>query len=570
MTKRPPAPETTPTTTHLLPKCPTGITGLDEVTLGGLPRARTSLVCGAAGSGKTLFGVEFLVRGAVQFGEPGVLITFEEKAPELAENVASLGFDLDDLVARRLLVIDHVELSGAEIIETGEFDLEGLFLRIGLAIDAVGAKRVVLDTLEALFSALSESYRLRSELHRLFGWLKDRGVTAVVTVEQGEGTFTRHGIEEYVSDCVIVLDHRIRNEVSTRRLRVAKYRGSAHGANEYPFLIDEAGISVLPVTSLSLDHPASAERFSSGIPGLDAMLGGQGFYRGSSILVSGTAGTGKTSIAASMVDAACRRGERCVFVLLEESPAHVIRNMASIGIDLGQWVERGLLQFHATRPTTVGLELHLLTLQRLLESVEPELMVIDPISNLRAPADPYEFKGALTRLLDYVKSSGRTAVLTSLTGGGQDRGEPELFSSLIDSWVFVREVEGNGERNRVLHLLKSRGMAHSNKLREFQITDSGIALVDAYVGPGGVMVGTARVEQESADRRAEAARRHEILAREAQFTHRRAAIEAQVEALRAEQLRDEADLERDRRLTQEVEEVLTDATAARTEKGVPR
>lgn len=317
-----------------LAKCPTGITGLDEITKGGLPQGRPTLVCGGAGSGKTLFAMEFLVRGAMKYDEPGVFIAFEETAGELAENVDSLGFDLERLTKQKKLAIDYVHVQRSEILETGEYDLEGLFIRIGYAIDSIGAKRIVLDTIEALFAGLSNDFILRSELRLLFRWLKEKGITAVITAERGTNTLTRQGLEEYVSDCVIMLDHRVIDQTATRRMRVIKYRGSAHGTNEYPFLIDEQGFSVLPVTTLGLEHLATSERLSSGIPELDAMLGGKGYFRGSTILITGTAGTGKTSVAAHFVDAACRRGERCSYFAFEESESQLLRNMSSIGLNL--------------------------------------------------------------------------------------------------------------------------------------------------------------------------------------------------------------------------------------------
>src|SRR5829696_1990670 len=356
----------------LLPKTPTGIAGLDEITGGGLPKGRPSLVCGAAGCGKTLLSIEFIIRGAIEFGDPGVFMAFEEKPEELSMNVASLGFNLEKLQKDRLVKIDHVHIDRTEIEETGEYDLDGLFIRLGYAIDSIGAKRVVLDTIENLFSGLDNEAILRAELRRLFGWLKDKGVTTVITGEKGEGTLTRQGLEEYVSDCVILLDHRVSNQISTRLLRIVKYRGSVHGTNEYPFLIDEEGISVLPVTSLLLKNEVSSERISSGIPALDKMLGGKGFFRGSSILVSGTAGTGKTSLAAYFAHETCKRKERCIYFAFEESPQQIMRNMLSIGIDLKADIDKGLLQMHAARPTFYGLEMHLVAILKKIRKFKPK------------------------------------------------------------------------------------------------------------------------------------------------------------------------------------------------------
>ncbi|MGN6718120.1 MAG: circadian clock protein KaiC, partial [Candidatus Binatia bacterium] len=481
-----------------LAKSPTGIRGLDEITFGGLPRGRPTLVCGRAGCGKTLFAVEFLVHGAMDYDEPGVFIAFEETEDDLTKNVASLGYDLSELCRRKKLMIDYIRVERSEIEETGEYDLEGLFVRLGYAIDAIGAKRVALDTIEAIFSGFSNVNILRAELRRLFRWLKDKGVTAVITAEQGDGSLTRQGLEEYVSDCVILLDHRVREQISTRRLRVVKYRGSSHGTNEYPFLIDERGISVLPITSLGLEHKASNERVSTGIDSLDQMLGGKGFYRGTSILISGTAGTGKTSIATHLVDAACRRGERCVYFSSEESPAQVTRNLRSIGLDLEPWMKKGLLHFDATRPNFHGLEMHLLRIHKLIEGIKPHIVVFDPLSGYLTLGDSLEVKSMLTRLLDYLKGRQITSIFNTLVEGGHSELESELgVSSLMDSWILLRNLEHNGERNRGLYILKARGIAHSNQVREFLITRNGIRLRDVYIGPEGVLTGSARLQQEA-------------------------------------------------------------------------
>ena len=518
-----------------LPKAPTGITGLDEITLGGLPRGRPTLVCGSAGCGKTLLAMEFLIRGATQFDEPGAYITFEETEEELAQNVRSLGFDVDKLVAEEKLVFDYIHVDRREIEEVGEYDLEGLFLRIGFAIDSVGAKRVVLDTMESLFSGFSDMAVLRSELQRLFRWLKDRGVTTVITGERGDGTLTRQGLEEYVSDCVIFLDHRVQEQVSTRRVRVVKYRGTSHGTNEYPFLIDERGISVLPVTSLGLAHTVSDERVSSGIERLDTMLGGEGYYRGSSILVSGTAGSGKTSIAAHFVDAACRRGERCLYLAFEESPDQIVRNMRSQGIDLRQWIDKGLLRLEASRPGLYGMEMHLAIMHRLINEFDPQVVVIDPISNFANAGTADGAESLLLRMIDFLKASGITAMLVNLTSGGKSQEATEVgVSSLIDTWLVVRDMEIGGERNRGLYVIKSRGMKHSNQIREFLITSNGIQLEDVYVGPEGVLTGSMRLAQEARERSAAIEHQQQRERRQRELEHRRAALEAQILALRSE------------------------------------
>jgi circadian clock protein KaiC len=517
-----------------LPKAATGIEGLDEITGGGLPRGRPTLVCGSAGCGKTLLAMEFLVRGATQFGEPGVFLAFEETAEELAENVRSLGFDLEDLAGQNKLLVDYVHVERSEIEETGEYDLEGLFIRLGFAIDSIGAKRVVLDTLEVLFGGLQNESILRAELRRLFRWLKDRGVTAVITGERGEGALTRHGLEEYVSDCVILLDHRLSDQLATRRLRVVKYRGSIHGTNEYPFLIDERGIEVLPVTSLGLTHEASTERVSSGVPGLDDMLDGQGFYRGSSVLVSGKAGTGKTSLGAHFVDAACRRGERCVYFAFEESRSQVVRNMRSIGLDLQPWVDKGLLLFNASRPTLHGLERHLVIMYKTIREFQPRAVVVDPITNFLAVGDEEEVKSMLMRLIDFLKLHQVTALFNSLIHGDFTEQTEVGVSSLMDAWLLLRENEVSGERNRTIYVLKSRGMAHSNQLREVLLTGQGIRLVDPYLGSEGALTGAARLAQEAREKAAAMARQQEVERRRRELARKREALEARLEALRLE------------------------------------
>jgi len=528
-----------------LGKCPTGIKGLDEVTGGGLPQGRPTLVCGGTGCGKTLLAMEFLVRGALEFGEPGVFMSFEEKSEELAQNFASLGFDLDDLEVRNKLAIDYVHLERSEIEESGEYDLEGLFIRLGYAIDSIGAKRVALDTIEVLFSGFSNEIVLRAELRRLFRFLKEKGVTAVVTGEQGERTLTRFGLEEYVADCVIFLNHQVVDQVATRRLRIVKYRGSAHGTNEYPFMIDDQGFSVLPISSIGLDHAASTERVSTGIPRLDTMLGGQGYFRGSSVLVSGTAGVGKSSMAAHFVDAACRRGERCLYFAFEESRNQIIRNMRSIGIDLEQWVDRGVLEFRNSRPTLYGLEMHLVTMHKAVEVFQPAIVVVDPISNLVASASDLEVKSMLSRLIDYLKMKGITAFCTDLTavGGSLERTDVGI-SSLMDTWLLLQVIEGSGERNRGLYVLKSRGMAHSNQVREYRLSDEGAQILDVYVGSGGVLTGAGRINQEARERLEVLERGQEMERKQRDMERKKAVIEAQIAALRIGFEAEKDDLER--------------------------
>ena len=517
-------------------KAPTGIKGLDEITFGGLPAGRPTLICGSAGAGKTMLAAEFIIRGATEFGEPGVFVMFEENAEELTANVRSLGFDLNKLEAKKLISLDHVHIERSEIEETGEYDLEGLFIRLGYAIDSIGAKRIVLDTLEALFAGLPNHAILRAELRRLFRWLKERGMTAVITGERGENTLTRYGLEEYVADCVILLDHRVKDQISTRRLRVVKYRGSAHGTNEYPFLIGATGISVMPVTSMRLDHAAPKARVSTGIESLDDMFSGGGVYRGSSVLISGSPGTGKSTVAAEFAAAACKRGEKALLFAYEESSDQLVRNMRSIKLDLDPFIKKGLLRIHATRPSLQGLEQHLVAMHDEIVAFAPSVVVVDPISNLSADGGEAEIKPTLMRLIDLIKKRQITAVFTSLTGSDHAHFETSEIgvSSLMDTWLLLRNVENNGERNRTIFVLKSRGMGHSNQVREFVMSDSGIELVDAYIGPDAVLTGTARMVQEEQSAAAEELRVMTEKRRLREIENKRAAILAQIEILKAD------------------------------------
>lgn len=518
-----------------MPKTLTGINGLDEITEGGLPKGRPTLICGDAGSGKTIFSIEFIVKGAMNYNEPGVFVAFEEKSEELAVNVASLGFDLNKLIAEKKIKIDHVHIDRSEIEETGEYDLEGLFIRLGYAIDSIGAKRVVLDTIENLFAGLSNHGILRAELRRLFSWLKDKGVTAIITGEKGEGKLTRQGLEEYVSDCVILLDHRIENQISTRRLRIIKYRGSVHGTNEYPFLIDKDGISVLPITSLKLSNEVSTERVSSGIPSLDEMLGGKGFFKGSSVLVSGTAGSGKTSIAAHFANASCDRKERCLFFAFEESPEQIIRNLTSINLDLQKHVKSGLLKFYASRPTIYGLEMHLVVFYKLITEFKPKVVILDPITNLVTVGDPSQVKSILIRLIDFLQKEQITVMFTALTFPHfmQSSAEEDV-ASLVDTWLSVQDIEFNGERNRALYIMKSRGMKNSNQVREFLITDNGIEIVEVTLGPNGVLVGSAREAFNLEKNTGEVLRKNAFDRKNRQIESRKTILDAKVAKLKSE------------------------------------
>jgi circadian clock protein KaiC len=518
-----------------LEKARTGITGFDQITHGGVPKGRPTIICGGPGCGKTMFAMEFLVRGATEFNEPGVLMTFEETGDEMTKNVASLGFDLKALVARKKIVMDYVKIESAEIQETGAYDLEGLFVRLQYAVDKIGAKRVVLDTLEAVFSGFSNTGILRAEIRRLFRWLKDRGLTTVVTAERGDGNLTRYGLEEYVSDCVIFLDHRVNEQVSTRRMRIVKYRGTSHGGDEYPFLIDERGFSVLPSTSMRLDHKVSSARISSGVPDLDNMLEGTGFYKGSSILVSGTAGSGKSSLGASFAEQSCIDGRKTLYVAFEESPLQAVRNMRSIGINLAKHLRKGILKFEAWRPTQSGLEMHLLRIHKLVEEFEPEVVIIDPISNLMM-GNLNEVHSMLMRLIDFLKTKQVTALFTSLTQGSQkDFEQTDVgISSLIDTWILVRDVELSGERNRCIYILKSRGMDHSNQVREFVISSKGIRLLPVYIGDGVVLTGSARLTQEARERADQLVEQQSAHEKARARERLRKAVEAQIASLRLE------------------------------------
>ena len=542
-----------------LPKAPTGIRGLDEITGGGLPRGRSTLVTGGTGSGKTLLGLQFLVAGAREYGEPGVLVTFEEPAGKVSANVASLGFDLDGLQRDGLLAVHAFQMDPAEIVESGEFDFEPLSALLDDTIERIGAKRVVLDTIELLFGAFPSQAIVRAELGRLFRRLEGRAVTAIVTGEQGDNALTRHGIEEYVSDCVIVLDHRMHEEVSTRRLRIVKYRGSAHGTNEYPFLISGHGFAVLPITSVALDYGASEDRISTGVARLDHMLGG-GLFRGSTVLVSGTMGTGKSTLGAHLISAACTRGERALLVLFEESPDQVIRNMRSVGLDLGRWVEAGLLRMWAARPTAFGLETHLAILARLIEEFTPAVAVLDGIASLThgGPSGP-EVTSMLARQIDLLKAAGITTMATTLAR--EDDTSMVGISSLADTWLLLRNVESDGERNRLLYVLKSRGSAHSNQAREFVLTDHGAELLDVYVGPAGVLTGSGRLVQEAQERGAELRRGEELMRRRRELRRGIVEAEAQLAVLQDDLAAERAELER---IEAREQRQAADAEAARS------
>jgi circadian clock protein KaiC len=547
-----------------LAKAPTGVAGFDEITYGGVPRGRPTLLCGAAGCGKTLFGMQFLVRGALDYGEPGVFVAFEERESDLVQNVASLGFDLADLIDRKLLALDHVHIESSQIEENGEYDLEGLFVRLDAALSSVKAKRLVIDTLETIFSALSNQAVLRAELVRLFSWLKERGVTTIITAEKGDGALTRHGLEEYVSDCVVVLDHRVNEQISTRRLRVAKYRGSMHGTNEYPFLIESTGISVVPITAAALEHKVSRERVPTGVSKLDDMLGG-GYYRGSTVLISGTAGAGKSSLCAHFADASCENGDVCLYVAYEESPDQIIRNMSSLGLDLERWIDQKRLRIMALRPTSHGLEDHLSLLRRAVAELGCKSVILDPIGTLSGGGTLGQAHDVVVRMIDLLKNEGITTMLTNLTHGGEAAEQTAIaISSLVDTWLLVKTIEANGERNRGMYVLKSRGMSHSNQIREFVITSQGIDLIEPYVGAEGVLTGTARFQQEAAERAAQEQRKRRREDAERLLERKRTAMLERVSALKAEFEAESAELLRSIEDAAELEAALA---ATRDEMG---
>jgi len=538
----------------LLKKSPSGIPGFDEITGGGLPQGRSTLVCGDAGAGKTMLGMQFLVRGATEGQEPGVFVAFEETESDLKRNVASLGWDLETLCGERRLAVESVSVSSEEMAEAGQYDLEGLFVRLDAAIRDVGASRIVLDTVETLFGVFTDAHVVRAEFRRLLRWLKDRGITAVVTAERGEEGLTRFGIEEYVSDCVIDLSQGMRGQTTRRHLRVLKYRGSGHGTNAYPFLIGQNGIHLFAVTELGLDFPVFEERISSGIDRLDEMLGGRGFYRGSSILLSGTAGTGKSSISASFADAACARGEQALYISYEEPRLQIVRNMQSIGIDLQKWHESGNLRFHTTRVTTHGLEEHFFLVKGLIEESPPNVVVIDPVSNLLQLGSPEEVKNLLTRLIDFLKSRGITTLVTELiTGGHSIEATNTDISSLMDAWLLLRDMESGGERSRVLYVLKARGMSHSHQVREFLLTDQGVSLLDVYAGPEGLITGTARYTQEAQEEAEHKRRLEEIQRKKNELERKRKLKEARLKEIEAELQDEEEKLEQAIREAEEEE-----------------
>lgn len=490
--------ESLPNHAVALEKAPTGILGLNEILNGGLPKGRPTLICGGPGCGKTLMAMEFLAKGATLYYEPGIFMPFEEFVLELSQNFDTLDVDLNQRIADNQVTIDYVHVDRNKIEETGEYDLEGLFIRIGDEIDTIGSKQVVLDTIESLFKGFANEAILRSELRRLFRWLKDKGVTAIITAERGDGQLTRHGIDEYVSDCVILLDHRVKNQIASRYMRVVNYRGSAHFTDEFPFMISDRGIWVLPITSINLDYPVSDERISTGIPRLDMMLGGKGYFRGSSILVSGTAGSCKTSLAAHFVQAACKRGEKCLFFAFEESPSQIIRNMRSIGIDLKPWVDQGLLLFHAVRSSKYNIDMHLLTMERLIQEFNPIVVIIDPLNNLVDTSNQTNVESMAVRLIDFLKMNKITTLFNSLTSGGSNEVTTDMgISSLMDTWLLARYLESNGERTRGLYVLKSRGINHTNQIREFILTDHGIELLDVYLGSMRNPSGSARIAHEA-------------------------------------------------------------------------
>ncbi len=465
----------------VLKKSKTGIKGLDTITNGGLPKGRPCLVCGKAGTGKTILGIEYIVNGIRKFSEPGVIISFEERTADLMENVASLGIHLQKHVDEKMLAIDYVYIERSEIEEAGSFNLDGLFIRIAEAVRITGAKRILIDTLESLFSGFTNEQLLRAEIRRLFKWLKEKGLTAVITAEAGENTLTRYGLEEYLADFVLLLDSRMQNNVCTRRLRVVKYRGSKHGSNEFPFLISDTGFSILPITDISLDYEVSLERFLTGINKIDNMLGGKGIYRGSALLISGTPGCGKTSLAAAILDAACKRGEKVMYISFEESKKHMLRNLASIGIDIKKWIENNLFHFENFRVVSYGVETHLIKMIENLEVENPSLVVIDPLSSLTKETLTLESRSLVLRVLHYIQSKGITCIFTEIAHDDFNEKSDMEVSSLMDSWISLRHKEIDGRRKKTLSIMKARGLMHSDQIYELLISEKGIDLQELPV-----------------------------------------------------------------------------------------
>jgi len=539
-------------------KVPTGIGGLDEITEGGLPRGRPTLIAGASGTGKTLLAMQFLVNRASIYGEPGVFVTFEESVPDMITNFASFGWDLDKLIEQRKLAIECVSVSDVPITETGAYSLDGLLIRLDNAISSVEARHIVMDPMQMLYTQLSDVPLLRGELLRLLQWLKSKEVTAIVTSERQEGVSSQ-SLESYASDCVILLGNRIRDTVATRHLRVAKYRGSRHATDEFPFYIGERGLSVLPVTSVLPDYGASSERITTGIERLDTLLDGGGYYRHSSILVSGDAGTGKTSLAAHFARATCERGERCLYLAFEEAKDQVIRNMRSIGTDLECHVKTGLLNFRTMRPTMYGLETHLVVMEKLVDEFKPAVIIVDPVSNLSDIGTLRETKSMLARFVDFLKARQVTALFTCLRQSG---GETEIgVSSVMDVWISLRMVESDGEQNRLLHVIKARGMAHSRQVREFVLSEKGVQLLDVYVGPSGVLTGSARVAQENRESAEKLERQREFKRQQSEMKRKKLELETRMAALK-EEIREVQD-EMEKGVSEEKEDRRATSEAAR-------
>lgn len=518
-----------------LAKCPTGIEGLDTITNGGLPRNRLTLICGSAGSGKTSLGVEFLVQGIIKYNEPGLLITFEEKPQEIIENAASIGFDLEDLINKKKLFIEYIQLQEEEIAQSGDYTLEALLIRFEQIVTSIAIKRVSLDTLDSIFAILGNTPILRAEIYRLFSWLKQKNITSLVTSEAGINTLSRNGLEEYISDCVISLRTNIVSEVLTRLLRIVKYRGSKHGTNEYPFLITDSGINLFPITSNYLNNIVSTEFVSTGVKELDEMMDNKGYYQGSTVLITGTAGTGKTSLASIFSNSICQTGERCIYFTFEEMINQILRNMSSINLNLQQWIDKDLLKFYAYRSSIYGLETHLLTIQNLIKQFKPQAVIIDPINNFELIGTELEIKSMMTRLIDFLKAQQITALFTSLTTVINPKEHAEVgISSLIDSWLVLQNLEYAGERTRGITIVKSRGIAHSNQIREFIITSNGVKLEKIYVGPNGILTGSARLDQEEQENLQFLLQEKETLRRKKLLEHKKATLEAKIMALKSE------------------------------------
>jgi circadian clock protein KaiC len=479
----------------------TGIDGLDFVLQGGLPAGRPTLLRGAAGTGKTVIALTFLCEG-IAAGDSGVLVTFDESPEALLEHAEGFGFPARRHRTEGRLRILDMRPDRNEVQVGDTIELTAVLARIGHALDSTGASRLVVDAIDAMEAGFANSQSLRTELARVFDWIRDRGVTSLITTGEHAEFSARYGLEDYIADCVIALKQEVKHRVMTRVLRVVKRRGRGHGTNEYPFLLDTDGLFLVPVTGSVLGAPVSEQLLSTGIPGLDAMLGGQGIYQGSTVLLSGQAGTGKTSIACSLTQAACAAGIPVLYLSFEESVAELTRNQRSLGIDIGRYLaddDRGTLVMLPIRAVELGLEEHLMRAMHLVKRHRPALVVLDPVSSLAGRGDEPGAKEILLRLLHLIKEEGITVVATELLSDDSQGVSHLDVSSMIDVWIKLRRHEHNGEMNRLIYVVKARGLPISDQVKEFRITSTGLRIEDPYIGEGGIVYGTARLARQAED-----------------------------------------------------------------------